>query len=116
MQMPSTRSTKSGAPKAWAAYVFVMTLGHSRHLFAQITFDQKVETWLQLHVNAYQFFGGVPRTLVPDNLKAAVIRAAYGVERRAVLNRSYRELARHYDFIIWGVALALDFAHRSPAF
>ncbi|MGB1275928.1 MAG: IS21 family transposase [Nannocystaceae bacterium] len=82
------------------AYVFVMTLGHSRHLFAQITFDQKVDTWLQLHVDAFQFFGGVPRTLVPDNLKAAVIRAAYGVKRQAVLNRSYRELARHYDFII----------------
>lgn len=82
------------------AYVFVMTLGHSRHMFARIVFDQKVGTWLQLHVDAFQYFGGVPRTLVPDNLKAAVIRTAYGTQRGPVLNRSYRELARHYDFII----------------
>ena len=82
------------------AYVFVMVLGHSRHMYAKIVFDQKVETWLECHVDAFAYFGGVPRVLVPDNLKAAVIRAAFGEERRAVLNRSYRELARHYGFAI----------------
>ena len=55
--------------KAW---VFVMVLGFSRHLFAKIVFDQKAETWLALHVEAFRWFGDVPRTLVPDNLKAAV--------------------------------------------
>lgn len=80
------------------AWVFVMVLGYSRHLFAQVVFDQKTDTWLRLHVEAFRSFGGVPRTLVPDNLKAAVVRAAFAIDDEAGLNRSYRELARHYGF------------------
>jgi len=80
--------------KAW---VFVLVLAYSRWMFARIVFDQKVETWLRLHVEAFTTLGAVPRTLVPDNLKAAVVRAAFGVDEPAALNRSYRELARYYD-------------------
>jgi len=82
------------------AYVFVMVLGYSRHMFAQIVFDQSTETWMRLHVEAFDYFGGVPAVIVPDNLKAAVIRAAFAVDDKSVLNRSYRELARHHGFKI----------------
>lgn len=82
------------------AYVFVMVLAFSRHMFAKLVFDQTVETWQALHVAAFEFFGGVPAVLVPDNLKAAVIQAAFDVRTEPVLNRSYRELARHYGFLI----------------
>lgn len=80
------------------AYVFVMVLGHSRHMVARLVFDQKVATWLRLHVEAFEELGGVPEVVVPDNLKAAVVRAAFGVGGATALNRSYRELARHYGF------------------
>ena len=83
--------------KAW---IFVMTLGCSRHMVVRIVFDQKVETWLRLHVECFEELGGVPRTIVPDNLKAAVIRAAFGIDQETSLNRSYRELARHYGFVV----------------
>lgn len=83
--------------KSW---LFVMTLGFSRHMFADLVFDQRIETWVQLHVEAFAYFGGVPAVLVPDNLKAAVIRAAFGVGDEPVLNRTYRELARHFGFQI----------------
>lgn len=82
------------------AYVFVMVLGHSRHQFARICFDQKVETWLTLHAEAFEHFGGVVETVVPDNLKAAVIRSAFVASDPTTLNRSYREFARHYGFKI----------------
>ena len=81
--------------KGW---VFVMVLTYSRHLFARIVFDQRVTTWMALHVEAFEKFGGVVETVVPDNLKAAVIRAAFGFTAEPALNRSYRELARHYGF------------------
>lgn len=81
------------------AYVFVMTLGFSRHMFAKVVFNQKAATWLQVHIEAFEWFGGVPKVVVPDNLKAAVIRAAFSTED-AELNRSYRELARYYGFKI----------------
>jgi transposase len=90
---PETRTHR----KAW---VFVMVLGFSRHLFARIVFDQRTETWLQLHIAAFTALGGVVGTVVPDNLKAAVIQAAFGAEGGAALNRSYRELARHFGFKI----------------
>ena len=80
------------------AWYFVMTLGLSRHMFARLVFDQKATTWLSLHVEAFEDFGGVPEVLVPDNLRAAVVRAAFGVDAPTALNRSYRELARHYGF------------------
>jgi len=77
-----------------------MVLGFSRHMFARIVFDQSVQTWLRLHVGAFAALGGVVETVVPDNLKSAVIRAAFGVGDGIALNRSYRELARHYGFKI----------------
>ncbi len=80
------------------AWVFVMVLGYSRHMYAEVVFDQKTETWLDLHTRAFEAFGGVPETIVPDNLKAAVIRTAFGADGDKALNRSYRELARYYGF------------------
>ena len=81
-------------------WLFVMVLCHSRHFFCDLVFDQKVGTWIRLHVEALAFFGGVPRVIVPDNLKSAVIRAAFGMGKDATLNRTYVELARHYGFRI----------------
>lgn len=83
--------------KAW---VFVMVLACSRHMFACVVFDQTIETWLTLHARAFRFFGGVPAVMVPDNLKAAVIRAAFAVDDVPSINRSYREMARHFGFRI----------------
>lgn len=80
--------------KTW---VFVMTLSWSRHQYPEFVFDQKTETWLRLHRNAFAFFGGVPERIVPDNLKAAIVRACWD-EPEA--QQSYRECAAHYDFLI----------------
>lgn len=79
--------------KSW---LFVMTLGFSRHMYLELVFDQKIATWVRLHVLSFEYFGGVPRVIVPDNLKAAVIRAGFGVDEDPVLNRTYCELARHF--------------------
>ena len=83
--------------KAWC---FVMVLAYSRHMVVRVVFNQKIETWLQLHVEAFAELGGVIETVVPDNLKAAVVRAAFAIDDQSELNRSYRELARHYGFKI----------------
>jgi len=80
--------------KAW---VFVMTLSWSRHMYAELVFDQKVETWIELHVRAFEFFGGAVKRVVLDNLKAGIIKA---VVHDAEPQRSYRDLAEHYGFLI----------------
>ena len=53
-----------------------MTLSCSRHQYAELVFDQSVATWLRLHRAAFEFFGGVPRRVVLDNLRAAIVHAA----------------------------------------
>lgn len=88
---PETRTMR----KAW---VFVLVLGYSRHMVCRLVFDQRVETWLGCHAEAFAELGGVPAVVVPDNLKAAVVRAAFGVGGTTVLQRSYRECARHFGF------------------
>jgi len=80
--------------KAW---VFVMTLSFSRHQYAELVFDQKIETWLRCHRHAFEYFGSVPRKIVIDNLKAAIVKATL---HDPVVQRSYRQLAEHYDFLI----------------
>jgi transposase len=90
-----TVDPQSGAVrKTW---VFEMVLAYSRHQYAELVFDQRVETWLLCHAHAFAFFGGVPERVVPDNLKAAVVRASF-TEPEA--NRAYRECAEHYGFLI----------------
>jgi transposase len=80
------------------AWCFVMVLGYSRRMVVRVVFDQRTETWLRLHVEAFEELGGVIETVVPDNLKSAVLRAAFSPTQTTALNRSYRELARHYGF------------------
>jgi transposase len=82
--------------KGW---VFVMTLAWSRHMYAEIVFDQSVFTWLVCHQHAFEFFGAVPKRIVLDNLKAAVIRA-YTRDEDPEIQQSYRECAEHYGFLI----------------
>jgi transposase len=80
--------------RAWA---FVMTLSWSRHQYVEFVFDQKIGTWLLLHRNAFAFFGGVPKRVVVDNLKAAIIKAIWDDPQ---VQQSYRECAAHYGFLI----------------
>lgn len=83
--------------KEKAAYVFVAVLPASSYLYAEPFTDMKLESWIDAHVHAFEFFGGVPRLLVPDNTKTAVTKARYYDPE---LNKTYRELARHYGAAI----------------
>lgn len=78
-------------------YVFVATLCYSRHQYAELVFNQKVSTWIGLHKRAFEFFNGVPKRVIPDNLKAAVIKA---LVHDPVLGEAYRQQALHYGFLI----------------
>jgi transposase len=80
--------------KAWA---FVMTLSFSRHSYVEFVFDQEVDTWLRCHRRAFEWFGGVVRRVVLDNLKAAIVNAAL---YDPIVQRAYRECAEHYGFLI----------------
>ena len=80
-------------------YAFVMILAWSRHMFVEFVFDQTIPTWLLCHQHAFEFFGGVPKRIVLDNLKAAILQA-YTRDRDPEVTRAYAECAEHYGFLI----------------
>ncbi len=80
--------------KAW---VFSARLRCSRKAYRRIVLSQDQETFFDCHIAAFERFGGVPEQVVPDNLKAAVIKASH---EDPLVNRTYRSLAEHYGFAI----------------
>lgn len=74
---------------------FVMVLAYSRAVFALFTVDQTLESFLRGHVEAFQTWPGVPRTLVYDNLRSAVLERAGTAIR---FHPRLLELAGHYHF------------------
>jgi transposase len=85
------------AKRLRTAYVFVATLGYSRHQYAELVFDQKIATWIGLHKRTFEYFGGIPQRVIPDNLKAAVLQA---LVHDPILGDAYRRMALHYGFLI----------------
>ena len=78
-------------------WVFLMTLSYSRHRFVRFVERQDSATWLDCHVRAFEFFGGVPATVLLDNLKAGVVRPDL---YDPTLHRAYAECERHYGFTV----------------
>ena len=79
------------------AELFVAVLGASNYTYAEALPAQSLPHWTAAHVHAFEFIGGVPALLVPDNLRSAVTRAD---RYEADLNRTYEELAAHYGTAI----------------
>jgi transposase len=77
--------------------VFVMVLAMCRHMFIRPVFAMDQAAWIDAHVAAFEFFGGVPARLVPDNLKTGTIKADLYDPK---LNRGYVELAEHYGCLV----------------
>lgn len=91
------------------AQIFVATLGASNYTFVVACPGQDLRSWLDAHVQAFRFFGGVTKFLVPDNLKSAVIEAS---RFDPLLNKSYSRLAEHYGC---GVMPARPYRPRDKA-
>jgi transposase len=79
------------------AHLFVAVLGASNYTYAAAFENTQLLAWIEAHVQAWEFFGGVARLTIPDNTRTAVSQACrYEPE----LHRSYQELAAHYGTVI----------------
>lgn len=79
------------------AQIFVAALGASSYTYIEATWTQSLPDWIGSHVRMFEFFGGCPAILVPDNLRSGVT-AAHRYEPD--LNPTYHELARHYGVAV----------------
>jgi transposase len=85
------------AQRARRVWVFVMVLAASRHMFVRPLLRMDQQAWVAAHVAGFEFFGGVPARLVPDNLRTGVMKPDLYDPK---LNRAYAELAAHYGCLI----------------
>lgn len=74
-------------------YIFVAALSSSQYAYVEGFLSQNQESWIAAHVNAFNYFGGVTRILVPDNLKTGVEKPSW---YSPVINKTYHEMAEHY--------------------
>lgn len=77
------------------AYLFVTVLPYSGALWCEAFTDMRMASWIAGHVGAFEFYGGVPQILVPDNALTATVRRERGDAARSVTDR-YQQLADHY--------------------
>lgn len=73
--------------------LFVAVLGASSLTYAEATMSQQSHDFILSHVRAFEYFGGVPKALVPDQLKSGVTDAD---RYEPLIQRTYEEMARHY--------------------
>jgi transposase/transcription elongation factor Elf1 len=76
------------------AQVFVAVMGASNYTYAEATWTQSLIDWTASHTRMFDFLGGVPNLLVPDNLKSGVKKAC---KYDPVINSTYSDLICHYD-------------------
>jgi transposase len=97
-----------GGPERQAA-IFVAVLGASNYTYAEATESQELENWIGSHIRTFEFMGGVPKLVIPDNTRTGVNRAC---RYEPDLNRTYHELAMHYGV---GVLPARPYKPRDKA-
>lgn len=79
------------------AQIFVAVMGASNYTFCEATWSQSLPDWLGSHVRCFEFLGGIPEMIIPDNLRSGVSKACrYDPD----VNPSYQQLAAHYGTVI----------------
>jgi transposase len=75
------------------AQIFVAVLGASNYTFVEATWTQGLPDWIGSHRRCFEFLGGVPALIIPDNIKSGVTSPCF---YDPDLNRTYQKLAEHY--------------------
>lgn len=76
------------------AQVFVAVMGASNYTYAEATWSQGLEDWIMSHARCFEFLGGIPELVIPDNLRSAVTKHC---RYEPDLNPTYQQLAEHYQ-------------------
>jgi transposase len=81
-------------------YAFCATLGYSRASFVEFVTDMKVETLIACHNHAFDYFGGVPKRALYDNMKTVVLERDASGEGKHRFHAGFLDYARHCGFVI----------------
>ena len=87
----------SESGQVWEAAIFVAVLGASNYTYAEASLTQGLADWIGAHLRTFEFLGGVPEIVTPDNLKSGVTKAC---RYEPGVNRTYEEMAAHYGVAV----------------
>jgi len=79
------------------AQIFIACLGASSYTYAEARLSQSLPDWIGVHVHAFEFLGGVPEIVVPDNVKTGIKSAC---RYEPAVNPTYQDLAAHYGIAV----------------
>ena len=87
--------TPDNTDKKRKTWVFNMKLSYSRYDYYEKVYDQKVETFIRCHINAFEYFVGIPEYVKIDNLKAAILEASF---YEPIYQELYKRFSEHFGF------------------
>ncbi|EIB3185939.1 IS21 family transposase [Salmonella enterica] len=94
---PTVNITNPDTGEIRTAQIIVAVLGASSYTWAEATWSQQLEDWVMSHARCFQWLGGVPELVVPDNLKSATSRACkYDPD----VNPTYQQMLEHYNIAV----------------
>ncbi len=79
------------------AQVFVAVLGASNYTYSEATWTQSLPDWIGSHVRAFEYLGGCPEVVVPDNLKSGVTKPC---RYEPDINPTYQDMASYYGVAV----------------
>lgn len=89
-------TVKNGSGKL---HVFIAQLANCRRSYTEFIRNERVDTFVSCHINAFNYFGGVPAEILYDNTKAVVIqRDHYGTGRHKFQDM-FLDMCRHYGTV-----------------
>lgn len=83
--------------QASEAHLFVAVLPCSQLIYSEVFRDEKLPSWINGNIHSFRYFGGVPKSITPDNLKTGVQKPNF---YEPSINRSYQEMAEYYGTVI----------------
>lgn len=78
-------------------HFFCTTLGMSSYPYVEGFLDEKLPSYILGHIHAFEYYGGLPKYVVPDNTKCAVIKNR---NSEFVLNKVYEDMQEHYGYVV----------------
>lgn len=79
------------------ANIFVAAMSYSQCTYVEAFLSQDLSSWITAHIHMFQYFGGVPKIIVPDNLKTGVTKTDWYTPE---IQKNYQEMAEYYDTVI----------------
>jgi transposase len=95
---PTIPIIDSSTGEVTKAQIFVAVLGATNYTYIEACSSQNIESWIAAHIHTFEFLGGVPELVIPDNLKSGVIKPDWFEPE---LNERYHQMARHYRTAIF---------------